>query len=130
VGLGLTSLLHRDVARFAEELVRHAHLNPASRYPQIFLVAAAKVDDARLVTLALFAAAYSVIRLAEAYGLWHGRAWAEWLGALSGAVYVPFELMHFLHRPGPWRAVLVLGNLGIVLFLARELVLRRRAREG
>ena len=30
VGFGLLSLAHRDVEQFAAELVRHAHLNPAS----------------------------------------------------------------------------------------------------
>jgi uncharacterized membrane protein (DUF2068 family) len=128
VGLGLASLIHKDVGAAADYLVRHAHLNPASRYPQIFLDAAARLDDTRLLTLALLTALYSAVRLAEAYGLWHGRAWAEWLGAVSGGIYVPFELVHFLHRPGIGRATLFLGNIAIVMFLVRELWLRRQAR--
>ena len=37
VGFGLLSLAHRDVEQFAAEPVRHAHLNPASHYPHIFI---------------------------------------------------------------------------------------------
>ena len=36
-GLGLFALAHRDVQAIAEDLVRHLHLNPARRFPRIFL---------------------------------------------------------------------------------------------
>ena len=45
-GLGLLSLIHRDVQGLADEVVQHFHLNPTSRYPHIFLDAAANVTDA------------------------------------------------------------------------------------
>jgi len=48
VGFGLLSLAHRDVEQFAAELVRHAHLNPASHYPHIFIEAATMATDSRL----------------------------------------------------------------------------------
>jgi len=125
-GLGLAALVHKDVQAVAERLVRHAHLNPASRYPRIFLQAAARLDDRRLVALALLAAAYATIRLLEAYGLWRGRAWAEWLGALSGGIYVPIEVFHLIRHATLTRAFVLLGNLCVVLFLSRELWLRHR----
>jgi uncharacterized membrane protein (DUF2068 family) len=116
------------VEQIAENLVRHSHLNPASRYPRIFLEAAAHVDDRRLLLLALFAAGYAAIRLAEAYGLWHDHAWAEWLGALSGGIYVPVEIYHLARHVTLTRVLILLGNLAVVLFLSRELW-RRRGRE-
>jgi uncharacterized membrane protein (DUF2068 family) len=97
-GFGALTLIHHDVQRFAERLVRHMHLDAASHYPRIFLDAAANVTDARLWLLAAFAATYGLIRFAEAYGLWHGRRWAEWLAAVSGGIYIPFEIFHLLHR--------------------------------
>src|SRR5437870_871150 len=78
VGLGVLSLLHRDVQAIAERLVRSSHLNPASRYPHIFLDATSRVTDARLWALAAAAGLYSAIRGIEAYGLWKERRWAEW----------------------------------------------------
>src|SRR5262249_28390753 len=47
-GCGLLGLVHRDVQGLAEEIVRHSHLNPASRYPRILLEAASKLTDANL----------------------------------------------------------------------------------
>ncbi len=124
-GLGLLGLIHRDVQELAERLVRFSHLNPASKYPQIFIDAAASVTDARLWMLAGGAGIYSVIRLAEAYGLWKGRRWAEWLALVGGALYVPVEIYHLLHRFS-WFKVAVLGaNVAVVAYMAYAL--RHRA---
>jgi len=69
-GCGAASLVHRDLQAIAEEVVSHFHLNPASRYPRIFLDAAQSLTDARLWTFAALAFAYAAVRLAEAWGLW------------------------------------------------------------
>ncbi len=114
VGFGLLSLIHQDVQQFAERLVTHAHLNPASRYPRIFLDMANRVTDGRLVLLAAGAALYAGVRFIEAYGLWRARPWAEWFAALSGAIYVPFEVLE-LYRRVTWLSVgAVVVNLSIV----------------
>lgn len=127
-GLGLFALVHQDVQRFAESLVRHAHLNPAAHTPRVFLEFASKLDDARLMQLALAAIAYAAVRMIEAYGLWYGRAWGEGFAAASGAVYVPFELRELCHRPGWLVACLLAVNLAIVAFMLYSLRRRRSAR--
>lgn len=123
-GFGLFSLLHRDVQQFAETLVRHAHLNPASHTPHVFIDYAGRLNDARLQQLAAAALAYSAVRLVEAYGLWFERMWGEGFAAASGAIYLPFELRELIHRPSLLSACLLLVNLGVVLFMVYSL--RRR----
>ena len=113
-GLGLLSLLHHDVQRAAESVVRHLHLNPARHYPRVFLEAAARVTDTRLWLLASGAAAYAVIRGVEAYGLWRARVWAEWFAILSGAIYLPIEIYALIHHATALKAVVLLINVGIV----------------
>jgi uncharacterized membrane protein (DUF2068 family) len=113
-GLGLLSLLHHDVQRAAESVVRHLHLNPARHYPRVFLEAAAELTDTRLWLLASGAFAYAVVRGVEAYGLWRARAWAEWFAILSGAVYLPIEIYELIHHATAPKAVVLLGNVGIV----------------
>lgn len=117
-GCGALSLIHHDVQQFAERLVGHLHLNPAKHFPQIFIEAASHLTDARLWTLAAFAAAYGLVRLVEAYGLWHGRRWAEWFATVSGAIYVPFELYELLHK-ATW---LSLGALVVNLLVVGLMV--------
>ena len=127
---GLLSLLHQDLAALAARLIEHAHLNPASKYPQIFLDAATRLQDTRLGLLALGAALYATLRLVEAWGLYFERAWAEVLAAASGGIYVPFELAGLVRKPGALGAALLLVNLGIVALMLRALLARRRAKPG
>ncbi|HWT54023.1 MAG TPA: DUF2127 domain-containing protein [Rhodocyclaceae bacterium] len=124
---GLLFLLHEDLAKFALRLVQHAHLNPAAHYPSIFINAATHLQDSRLLLLAFGAAAYSALRLIEAYGLFYEKAWAEVLAAASGAIYVPFELLGLHHKPDLLRAGLLLLNIVVVVFMLRLLWQRRSA---
>jgi uncharacterized membrane protein (DUF2068 family) len=126
-GFGLLGLLHRDVQAIAERLVRFSHLNPAAKYPRIFIEAAEHVTNAQLWWLAAGAAAYATVRGFEAYGLWHGRAWAEWLALVAGALYLPVEYYHLWHRFTWMKLAIVAANLGIVAVMAYAL--RHRARQ-
>ncbi len=89
-----------------------------------WLQRAISAESLRLAVLAV--AAYGLLRLVEAWGLWRARAWASWLGCVSAAIYLPFELHALIRHPG-WIALSVLAvNLAVVAVLARDL-LRRRA---
>ena len=126
-GFGLLSLLHRDVRRIALEMVDFFHLSHEGRYSHFFLAAADRLGDMHIMTVAIGAVLYALVRFIEAYGLWYGRRWAEWFAAASGAVYIPFELEHI--RPGHVAipvSVLVL-NLAIIGFMLYSLYARRRA---
>jgi len=118
VGCGMSGFLHHHARRTAEALVNHFHLNPAHHTPRVFLQLAQEFDNTKLWLLAGGAAAYATIRFAEAYGLWWGRRWAEWLGCIGAAIYVPLEYRHFKAHPG-LVSILVLGtNVIIVIYLA------------
>ncbi len=97
-GFGALSLIHHDVQRGAERLVGHLHLNPAKHYPHVFLDTAAHFTDSRLWLLTTLAAVYALIRFVEAYGLWRARRWAEWFAAVSGGIYIPFEMYALSQR--------------------------------
>jgi uncharacterized membrane protein (DUF2068 family) len=122
VGMGLLEFIHRDVQKIAERLVRHFHLSPSSRYPRVFLDLAGRITDGWLWALATGSLLYAVIRFAEAYGLWHSRRWAKWLGAISGAIYVPFEIVELLKQATIFRAGSLILNLLIVGYLAKALI--------
>ena len=121
-GFGLLALVHRDAQQVAEQLVSHLHLNPASRYPRIFLDAAAALTEPQARLLVVGATAYALVRFVEAYGLWRGRRWAEWFAAVSGAIYIPFELYELHHRGG-WIAPAALAlNILVVALMCRALL--------
>jgi uncharacterized membrane protein (DUF2068 family) len=79
-----------------------------------------------LVWLAIGAGAYALVRFVEAYGLYGEKAWAEVLAAVSGAIYVPFELAELLRRPTWHGAVLLALNLSVVALMVGALLQRRK----
>jgi uncharacterized membrane protein (DUF2068 family) len=128
--IGVVSLVHESAQAVVEEIVRNFHLNPASRYPRIFLDAINSLNSTRLWLLAMGALLYASIRFIEAYGLWHELTWAEWLGAISGSLYLPIEIYELVLGVTVVKAVLFFGNLVIVAFLGRTLYLDRRNRNA
>ena len=130
-GCGLLTYVHKDLHLAAGRLVRHIHLNPASRYPRIFLDLIDHMTDGQLWVMALSALLYAAARFIEAYGLWHERRWAEWFALLAGGMYVPIELFE-LARGVTWPKVTLLivnaaivGYLSFIVYQARQM--RKRA---
>lgn len=117
-GLGVLSLLHKDVGEQAERIVRLLHMNPDHhRSVQVFVDAASKVNDKGLWVMAGGALAYTTVRLIEAYGLWHARVWAEWFALLSGFMYLPWEILQLMHKGTPIRWGLLTLNLLVILYM-------------
>ena len=125
--LGMLDLMHHDARRLSLELIGHLGLNPDARYPAMVLHYAALLPGANLRLLAALASGYIATRLLESYGLWNERAWGEWLGALAGGLYIPFEIAHFAHRPSAISAAVLAVNALVVGFLAYQLWRRRSA---
>ncbi len=121
VGFGLLALVHHDVQAIAEQWVGHFHLNPASRFPRIFLDAAAATTDARLWLFACAALGYAGVRLIEAYGLWHERRWAEWFAVASSGLYMPIELFELWEGVTWVNLSLLMVNGAIVAYMSYAL---------
>jgi len=93
------------------DLIEDFGLKPGGHYPAIILHYADVLADTNLQALILLAAGYVVLRFFEAYGLWYQRTWGQWLGALSGGLYVPFELWHLANRPSLIGVVVLVSNV-------------------
>jgi uncharacterized membrane protein (DUF2068 family) len=117
-GLGVLSILKGNVQHTVDALIGHFHLDPNDRYPRIFIELASKITDTHLWMIATFVAVYVVIRFVEAYGLWRARPWAEWLAALSGAIYIPFEIIELTKHVNIWTVGTLVINVVIVGFMA------------
>lgn len=119
VGFGVWKLRHRDIDGLVDHLVSFLHLNPEGHLSNIFFKAAGHLTEKNLVLVALGALVYSLIRFAEAYGLWRARPWAEWFALIAGAVYIPFEIHALMHHPNPIKWAILLINVLIVVYMAK-----------
>ena len=126
-------MIPHDLRHLAVELVGRLHLNAGKRYPNVFSRILEDTSNAQLWLIGCLVVVYALVRFVEAYGLWRARRWAEWLAALSGAVYVPFELYE-LSRGVSWIKLAALAaNLAVVAFMVLSLQSRStgpQARSG
>ena len=119
--MGLVSLLHQDIRHVVLNIIGHFGLNAQAHYPSLVLHWADVLNDSNQQSLFLLGTAYVVLRLIEAYGLWFGHVWSEWLAALSGSIYLTFEARHMWHVPS-WSSLLIFFfNALMVIYLAYRL---------
>jgi uncharacterized membrane protein (DUF2068 family) len=118
---GLLVLSPDDVQGLAERLVEALHLNPEGHYSSAVLDFAGRATPQWMHWVAVGAFVYTVFRGAEGIGLWLDKSWAEWLGVVTGLIYVPFEAYAFVHHPGIEPVIALLINIAIVLYLGARL---------
>jgi uncharacterized membrane protein (DUF2068 family) len=135
-GLGIFSMRHKDIWGVTESFLEFFHVNPYHHYVGVFINLVYRLSDMHLWKIALLAAIYVTLRFVEAYGLWRIRPWAEWLAIASGSIYVPFEIEDLLRRPDYVRFLIIVINVGIVLYMlmlrleaAKKRLAARRAAE-
>lgn len=121
-GLGLLTLINRDIQALAERMVRFSHLNPASHYPRIFVDAASHVTNGKLWLLAGAATVYAMVRGVEAFGLWYERRWAEWFALVAGGIFLPVEIYEMFHHLTWIKAGVFATNVGIVAYMGYALM--------
>src|SRR5205814_1500658 len=100
--------IHDQAEDLAENLLFHLHIDPDLHMSQTFLNAASRLSDTRLLTIAVAALTYSTVRFVEAWGLWNRRIWAEWFALLSGAMYLPWEILKLAKRAS-WQHIGILS---------------------
>ncbi len=114
-------------ARIDDAIDRLAALWHFDAIHRALAAVASNINPASVHLLVAAIAAYATLRLAEGWGLWRARAWASWLGAVSVALYLPFDLYASVRHPG-WIAIVVLTvNLAVFWILTRDLLGRRSA---
>lgn len=119
---GLELLGPAPLRRWVRALIERFHLDPRDGTLALF---ARQINPDAVHLAAAVILTYGLLHLLEAWGLWHARAWASWLGCIAASLYLPLDLYALWAHPG-WPALAVLAiNLLIVWVLARDLLRRR-----
>jgi uncharacterized membrane protein (DUF2068 family) len=128
-GFGLLSLLHKDAHRIAFEFISTLNLNPAQKYPKIFIDLADHITDGKLWFFASLALIYSAFRFVEGYGLWKERAWAEWLALVSGTIYLPIEIYEVCVKVSFVSVFALVANIVVVAVVAYVLIQKQQQQD-
>jgi uncharacterized membrane protein (DUF2068 family) len=111
------SLYWLDPNDVADAFLSFLHISPDHHLARFLMGMADRLSDIAVWQVLVGAASYSGLRLAEAYGLWKARAWAEWIALVSGAMYLPFEIRLLAHRVTLLHLAVLVVNIAIVIFM-------------
>lgn len=132
IGKGVLALLAAGVittfgaTRIDEAIDRLAEVSCFDAIHRALSAVAREINPASVHLVVALIVAYGALRLAEGWGLWHAQAWASWLGAVSVALYLPFDVYASVRYPG-WIAFAALAiNLAVLWILTRDLLVRRK----
>jgi uncharacterized membrane protein (DUF2068 family) len=128
LALGLVAIAATGELAMLRELAVQLKENLASRWSLLLgraLAALASERGVRLLEVGL--ALDGVVSAIEGWSLWRGYRWGAWLVVIATASPLPLELPEIARSHSPWRVLLALVNMALVIYLARRIARRRSA---
>jgi uncharacterized membrane protein (DUF2068 family) len=124
---GAMSLFHKDVAAHVEYWLEQLQIDPDNRFVGALLAKLHLIHTKELKQLSALGAGYSALFLTEGTGLLFRQYWAEWLTIIATSSLIPFEIFQLAKQFTAIHLLLLVGNIGIVLFLIYRVLQRRSA---
>jgi uncharacterized membrane protein (DUF2068 family) len=124
---GTHHLVHRDVRETCEHWARAIRLDPDDRLVHGLIERVTGASPRTLAAISLGTLLYAALYLVEGIGLLWRKRWAEYLTVTSTCLLLPIEVYELFHRPTVVRALILLANLAILVYLIWQL---RRTRKG
>jgi uncharacterized membrane protein (DUF2068 family) len=118
VGVGALRLMHGDhpVDTITEMIARFG-FNPGGRYLDHALAKIANLPLKDFKDLGIGSFVYAALFLTEGVGLWLAKPWGEWVTTIITASLVPLEIFEICHHPTAVKAIVLLLNVAIVVYL-------------
>lgn len=123
--IGLLNMTHQNVRHVTTFLINFFRLDSDAHYFKTLFDYTDLLNNDDIHLIVLMACGYSAIRFAEGYGLWKNRTWAEWLAAVSGAIYLPIEISHLIKHVTIINIAVLATNAAVVAYMIYRLRWRR-----
>jgi uncharacterized membrane protein (DUF2068 family) len=120
-GLGLISVMHRDIQAVVLELEQALHLDLHRPFAVMLIQQVDSLHSNQLLAMLGLVLCYATLRVIEAIGLWFDTAWAKWLAAISGLMYLPIELYELTQSVTLIKVLVTVLNIAVVLYISRDL---------
>ncbi len=121
LGIGALKLLHKDVAGVIEHWIEVFRVDPHNHYINRLLEKLPALDERRLKEFSIGTFIYSGIFFIEGTGLALRKRWAEYFTIITTSSLVPLEIYELARRVSAGRAIALLINLAVVVYLIVEL---------
>jgi uncharacterized membrane protein (DUF2068 family) len=129
VGVGVHTLLHKDVAATLTHWANVLWIARESGYVQELLYKLTAIDDRKLKLAEITTFLYSALLFTEGIGLLLQKRWAEYLTVIVTASYIPFEIFAMVKHFAIATTVVLLINVAVVWYLCRRLWRAPRSHE-
>ncbi|MBS1840179.1 MAG: DUF2127 domain-containing protein [Acidobacteria bacterium] len=126
-GIAVHMLVKKDLVAEAQRWADLFRIDPHNHYLNALIEKMTNVDRNKLRELGVGTFIYSSLFFTEGIGLALHKRWAEFLTIISTAGLIPLEVYVLYNHPTPLRAILLLVNIGVVVYLIYEV---RRATEA
>ena len=118
IALGALSLLHENVAARVTHWIEVLRVDPRNHFIHALIRKLWKVDDASLVKISAGTFFYAGLLLTEGIGLALHKRWAEYFTIFTTASLIPLEVYELVQEFSAMKIVVIIVNLGIVVYLA------------
>jgi uncharacterized membrane protein (DUF2068 family) len=127
-GIGAAMLLHNGIQTTLEHWVRTLWVGRESRLVEELIDKVSSVDVSKLKLAEEGTFVYAALLLTEGTGLLLRRHWAEYLTIVITASFIPFELYVMMRRFSVERAIILIINIAVVIYLVRKVRRDRRTK--
>jgi uncharacterized membrane protein (DUF2068 family) len=128
VGVGALKLLRHDVAETVSHWVDILRVDPDNRFIHRMLSRLLSVSPKQLRAASVGTFVYAALLLTEGTGLLLRKRWAEYFTIISTAGLIPLEVYEISRHLTAAKAIVLLINLAIVLYLVARV--RRSGRSS
>jgi uncharacterized membrane protein (DUF2068 family) len=126
-GVGLLSLLHRDVAETVRTWIDFLRLDAHAHLIEHLIAKVSGISHHTMRNLGVGTLLYAVVFGIEGVGLLLEKAWAEYLTTLVTVSFLPIEGYELITHPSLVKGLVILINAAIVVYLVIEIRRRRHS---
>ncbi|HYQ03242.1 MAG TPA: DUF2127 domain-containing protein [Polyangiaceae bacterium] len=128
VGVGLLSLIHRDAAEAVRRWITFFRLDAHTHLIDELIAKVAGINPQTMRRLGIGTLGYASVFAIEGVGLLLAKTWAEYMTTGVTISFLPIEVYELIGHPSAAKALVMLINVAVVIYLVLE-IRRRRASE-
>ena len=117
VGAGALHLVHKDVGTVVMHIIDALRIDPESRFVGMLMDWAGLINVHQLRRAGTLSILYAMVCVVEGTGLVMEKGWAEYFTVILTAMGLPWESYELLERFSPYKVVLLVINLAVLLYL-------------
>ncbi len=130
VGAGALHLVHKDLGDVLMHMVDALRIDPESRFVGMLMYKADLINVHQLRRAGTLSILYAAVCVVEGTGLVLEKRWAEYFTVILTAMGLPWESYELLEKFSPYKVVLLVVNLVVLLYLLWVLKKKRAGEAG